>query len=718
LPGWSRVKILIKEYMTNRKNVKIYLISILVALITPACKAQENQEEEKHMYTNKLITESSPYLLQHAHNPVDWHAWNDEALSKAKSENKLLVISIGYAACHWCHVMEHESFEDTTVANLMNEFYVSIKVDREERPDVDQVYMDAAYLITGRGGWPLNIIALPDGRPVYAGTYFRKDEWLKVLNYFKDLYIKEPGVFEQDAAKLTEAIKSIRIPGIGNEDTLFTKDELNSAFSGVMNNIDYDEGGTNGAPKFPMPDIYKSLLTFYYHTNNKEALNAVTITLNKMALGGIYDQLGGGFARYSTDDKWIVPHFEKMLYDNGQLVSLYSLAYKVTGNELYKKVVYETLDFVERELTDKSGGFYSSLDADSEGEEGKFYVWEKEEIDKLLGSDAELFCKYYSVEEGGNWEEKNILFISQDKNELLEEFNLDEESFDKKIEGAKEKLFKERSERVRPGLDDKILTSWNALMLSGYIDAYSAFGEKKFLDAALVNGNFILKNLMKEDGRLFRNFKLGKSSINAFLDDYSYTIEAFIKVYEATFDETWLYKAKLLADYALQHFSDSESGFFFFTSNEDDPLIARKIDFSDNVTPSSNSSLAAGLFKLSKYFYSEDYESVVKKLVLAMKESMFKSPAFHANWLIQASNFIYPYFEVAVVGDGFESFRKEISQSYLPNISVLGGSKNVSLELLNNKYVNGTTIIYVCEDKVCQLPVEEVARAIEQIIAK
>lgn len=673
---------------------------------------------DEHKFTNKLINESSPYLLQHAHNPVDWHAWNDEALSKAKSENKLLVISIGYAACHWCHVMEHESFEDTTVANVMNEFYVSIKVDREERPDVDQVYMDAAYLITGSGGWPLNIIALPDGRPVYAGTYFRKDDWLRVLNYFKDLYIKEPGMFEQEATKLTEAIRSIRIPGINNEDTLFTKDELNSAFIGVINNIDYNEGGTKGAPKFPMPDIYKSLLTFYYHTNNKEALEAVTITLNKMALGGIYDQLGGGFARYSTDDKWIVPHFEKMLYDNGQLVSLYSHAYKVTGNVLYKKVVYETLDFVERELTDNSGGFYSSLDADSEGEEGKFYVWEKEEIDKLLGSDTELFCEYYSVEEGGNWEEKNILFISQDKNELLEEYSLDEESLDKKIDGAREKLFKKRSKRVRPGLDDKILTSWNALMLGGYIDAYFTFGEKKFLDAALTNGNFILNNLVKEDGRLYRNFKEGKSSINAFLDDYAYTIETFIKLYEATFDETWLYNAKSLADYALQHFCDNKSGFFFFTSDEDDPLIARKIDFSDNVTPSSNSSLAAGLFKLSKYFYSEDYETVVKKLVLAMKEAMFKSPAFHANWLNTASYLVYPYFEVAVVGDGFELFRKEISQSYLPNISVLGGSKNVSMELLNNKYVNGKTIIYVCEDKVCQLPVEKVTAAIEQITAR
>ena len=697
---------------------KEILISLLILILVISCNAQEDDSMNENKYTNNLINESSPYLLQHAHNPVDWYPWNDEALNKAKSENKLLVISIGYAACHWCHVMEHESFEDTIVAKIMNEFYVSIKVDREERPDVDQVYMDAAYLITGRGGWPLNIIALPDGRPVYAGTYFPKNDWLKVLNYFKDLYLKEPEKFEQEASKLTEAIKTIRVPGISNGDTLFTKDELNSAFNEMMNNIDYTEGGTKGAPKFPMPDIYKSLFTFYYHTNNKEALEAIQITLNKMALGGIYDQLGGGFARYSTDDKWIVPHFEKMLYDNGQLVSLYSQAFKVTGSELYKKIVYETFDFVKRELTDKSGGFYSSLDADSEGEEGKFYVWKKEEIDLLLEKDSELFSDYYTVSSEGNWEGKNILFISEEKNTLLEKYEMEGKEFDKKIAGMKNILFREREKRIRPGLDDKILTSWNALMLCGYIDAYSAFGEKKFLDAALMNGNFILKNLMKEDGRLDRNFKEGKSSINAFLDDYAYTIEAFIKLYEATFDETWLFKAKSLADYTLQHFSDSESGFFFFTSDKDDPLIARKIDFSDNVTPSSNSSLAAGLFKLSKYFYSEEYKTIAQKMVLAMKESMFKNPAFHAKWIIQASNFVYPYFEVAVVGDGFELIRAELSQGYLPNISVLGGSKKSTLELLNNKYVSGKTIIYVCENGACQLPVEEISMAIEQISAR
>lgn len=694
------------------------LISLLILIFVTSCNAQEESSMNENKYTNNLINESSPYLLQHAHNPVDWYPWNDEALDKAKAENKLMIISIGYAACHWCHVMEHESFEDTSVANLMNQFYVSIKVDREERPDVDQVYMDAAYLISGRGGWPLNIIALPDGRPVYAGTYFPKDDWLKVLNYFKDLYIKDPGMFEKEASKLTEALKSIHVPGINIEDTLFTKNELNSAFSGVMNNIDYNEGGTKGAPKFPMPDIYKSLLKYYYHTKNKEALNAVTITLDKIALGGIYDQLGGGFARYSTDDKWIVPHFEKMLYDNGQLVSLYSDAYKVTGNELYKEVVYQTLDFINRELTDKSGGFYSSLDADSEGEEGKFYVWQKKEIDKLLGEDSKIFSDYYTVNPEGNWDGKNILYISRKKNDLLEKYNLSETEFDDKISKMKDILFKEREKRVRPGLDDKILTAWNSLMLNGYVDAFFAFGEKKFLDAALINGKFILKNMMKEDGGLYRNFKGGKSSINAFLDDYTYTIEAFIKLYEATFDENWLFKAKTLVDYSLKHFSDNKSGFFFFTSDEDNPLITRKIDFSDNVTPSSNSSFAAGLYKLSKYFYNKDYEAVVKKLVTAMKEPMFKNPAFHANWLITATNLVYTYYEVAIVGDSSQLLKNKLLQNYLPNISVLGGGEHVSLELLDNKYVSNKTIIYVCENGACQLPVEELSKAIGQITAR
>lgn len=669
-------------------------------------------------FKNRLANESSPYLLQHANNPVDWYPWGSEALEKARAENKLIIISIGYAACHWCHVMENESFEDTSVAQVMNDNYISIKVDREERPDVDQIYMDAAYLITGRGGWPLNVIALPDGRPVFAGTYFRKNDWTKILLYFKDLYQKEPETFDAEAEKLTNTINSIKVPGLDEGKSSFTKQDHDEAFNKIISYIDFENGGTKGAPKFPMPDIHQFLLTCYFHTKNPRALEAVTTTLGKMSNGGIYDHIGGGFARYSTDDIWKVPHFEKMLYDNSQLVSLYSNAYKVTGNKLYKKVVYETLDFIEREMTDESGGFYSSLDADSEGEEGRYYVWTKEEIDKLLGEKSELFCDYFSITSLGNWEGNNILFITQKKEDLLKKYQIDEKLFDQIIDGSKKILFDARSDRIRPGLDDKILTSWNALMLKGYVDAYSAFGEKKFLDAAIRNAEFILKNMMCGDGRLNRNFKSGKSTINAFLDDYAYTIEAFISLYEATFEEKWIYKSKKLTDYVLVHFKDEKSDFFFYTSDLDDPLITRKIDYSDNVTPSSNSSLAEGLFKLSRFFYNDNYGELSGNLAKSIKNAALINPTFHSYWLNLAIKFSFPFYELGVIGEKSEAEREKICKHFLPNIVLFGSRRESSLEILENRFVKGKTLFYVCENRTCQLPVEDFESAIAQISQK
>ena len=668
-------------------------------------------------FKNKLANETSPYLLQHANNPVDWFPWGNEALNKAKSENKLLIISIGYSACHWCHVMEHESFEDTSVAQVMNDFYVSIKVDREERPDVDQIYMDAAHLITGRGGWPLNIIALPDGRPVFAGTYFRKNDWIKILLYFKDLYQKKPETFYQEAGRLTDAIKGIRVSGLEESSSSFTKQELEDSLKKIISYIDFDNGGTKGAPKFPMPNIYQFLMNYHFHTKHPEAMKAVTITLDSMANGGIYDHIGGGFARYSTDDIWKVPHFEKMLYDNAELVSLYSNAYKVTGNELYKKVVYETLEFIEREMTDESGGFYSSLDADSEGEEGKYYVWTKAEIENLLGAKSEILCDYYSVTSIGNWEGNNILFITQKKEDLLEKYQISEELFVRTISESKKILFEERKKRVRPELDDKILTSWNSLMLKGYADAYTAFGESKYLIDAINNGEFILSNMMNEDGRLNRNYKHGKSTINAFLDDYSYTIEAFISLYETTFDEKWIYAAKKLVDYVLLHFKGGESDFFFYASDIDEPLIARKIDFSDNVIPSSNSSLALGLFKLSRFFYDEPYEELANNMLQAIKQLAIMNPTFHSYWLNGAVNLSFPFYEVGIIGDNFESGKSKISKLFLPNIILFGGKGEGSLEILRDRYSSGKTLIYVCENRVCQLPVEDTDKALKQILS-
>ncbi len=666
-------------------------------------------------FKNKLTNETSPYLLQHANNPVEWYPWNPEALDKAKKENKLLIISIGYAACHWCHVMEHESFEDASVAQIMNDFYVSIKVDREERPDVDQIYMDAAYLITGRGGWPLNVIALPDGRPVYAGTYFRKDDWTRILLYFKDLYQKEPETFNREAGKLTDAIRGMKVPGLTEEKAIFSKEELIASFKKIISYIDFTNGGTKGAPKFPMPDVHQFLLTYYFHSRDSKALEAVKLTLDKIAKGGIYDHLGGGFARYSTDEIWKVPHFEKMLYDNAQLVSLYSNAFKVTGSGLYKKVVYETLDFIEREMTDESGGFYSSLDADSEGEEGKYYVWSKQEIENLLGEKSELFCDYYSVTSLGNWEGNNILFITLKKNELLKKYQLNKVTFNKIIQELKQALFNSRSKRVRPELDDKILTSWNALMLKGYVDAYSAFGEEKFLSAAIKNGAFIINNMMDDHGRLNRNYKNGKSNINAFLDDYAYTIEAFISLYEATFDEKWIYAAKKLADYVLEHFSDEISPMFFYTSDIDEALIARKKDYSDNVTPSSNSSLAAGLLKLSKLFSYEKYEETANKHISSIKTPAIENPAFHANWLNTATYLIYPFYEVGFIGKECEAKRNKFINNYTPNTILFGTDEIGSLSILTDRYVEGKTLIYVCEKGTCHLPIENSDEAYEFI---
>jgi uncharacterized protein YyaL (SSP411 family) len=702
--------------MSNHCNLKIYFLSVLIALITSACLAQKNKDEEKHMYTNELINETSPYLLQHAHNPVNWYPWGDEAQSKARKENKLIIISVGYSACHWCHVMEHESFEDTTVAQIMNKYYVSIKVDREERPDVDQVYMDAAYLLTGRGGWPLNVIALPDGRPIYAGTYFPKDDWLKVLNYFSDLFIKQPELFEQEADKLLNALRQQRIPGVNDVDTVFSKDDINDALSIAVSRIDFSNGGTIGVPKFPLPNIYKFLLSYYYHSSETKALGAVTTLLDNMAGAGIYDQLGGGFARYSTDDIWKVPHFEKMLYDNGQLVSLYSNAYKVTEDENYKQVVFQTLDFILRDMKDESGGFYSAYDADSEGEEGKFYVWSKDDIINLLTEDGQLFCDYYTVTEEGNWEEgKNILFKTDDVDGLLEKYKIDKKTLDKKISKSKEVLFKEREKRIKPGLDDKILTSWNALMLKGFTDAYNTFGKEKFLDAAIKNAQFISSEMMDEDGRLYRNYKNGERSINGFLDDYSFTIEAFIALYESTFDETWLYKAKTLTDFVIKHFKDDESSLFYYTSDLDDSLITRKMELSDNVIPASNSSLAKGLFKLGNYFYNKEYKDLSKNMLSRMKSNFLANPLYHSNWGILMNEYVYPYYEVAIVGDDSHTKRVEFLKKFHPNILLLGGKDEGTLELLQQKLVQGKTMIYVCEDKNCKLPVDNVKSAEKQM---
>ncbi len=666
---------------------------------------QEIEVEKEYTYTNNLINESSPYLLQHAHNPVNWYPWGEEALEKARSENKLLIISIGYAACHWCHVMEEESFEDETVAKFMNDNFVAIKVDREERPDIDRIYMDAVQLLSGRGGWPLNAIALADGRPIYGGTYFPKENWLSVLSQVLTYVKDNPEKAEEQAEALTQGVQKSEIVQLNTEKSSFNVEDLNSLFAIWEQGIDLVHGGQKGAPKFPMPSGYQFLLHYNFLTGNAQALDSVHHSLVQMANGGIYDQVGGGFARYSVDEKWKVPHFEKMLYDNAQLVSLYSRAYQQNQNPLYETVVRETLAFIHRELTSPEGMFYSSLDADSDGEEGKFYVWTKGELEKTLRSEADEIISYYNVIESGNWESgTNILFVN------------DGDEQPPKLARVKEKLLKEREKRIRPALDDKILTSWNALMIKAYIDAYRVFDDGEYLKRAERAATFLLDNLQFDDLRLNRIFKNGNSFINAFLDDYAFTMDALISLYEATFDEMWLIAAEEMLSYVLEHFLNGENGMFFYTSNLDPELIARKMEIIDNVIYSSNSQMAKNLYKLGHYFYNDDYIGKAETMVNNVKNSALHGSLYFANWDILMAWFASEPYEVAILGENFEQVRKELDKHYLPNVFLSGGSNEGSLELLKYKLVEGQTTIYVCRDKSCSQPVTNIEEALNQIL--
>jgi uncharacterized protein YyaL (SSP411 family) len=674
-----------------------------------------------HKHTNALINETSPYLLQHAHNPVDWHAWNDTALKQAVDEDKLLIISIGYSACHWCHVMEHESFEDSTVAAIMNENFITIKVDREERPDIDDVYMTACQLSSGRGcGWPLNAFALPDGRPVWAGTYFPKDQWMNILNQFIKLKNENPEKLEEYAVNLQEGFRSVDAVSVADENADLKDIDMVGAMNSFKDQIDKTYGGRNGAPKFPMPNNYEMLLKWGHLNDDEEATNLVYITLDNMAQGGIFDPIAGGFARYATDAEWKVPHFEKMLYDNGQLLDLYSYAYKKSKKPLYKNTIDKTIQWLHEEMIDKSGGIYSALDADSDGEEGKYYVWSHDEIAAALGAGEafEIFKDRYQISENGNWEdEKNILHSKKSIPDLAKKYNLSEEEIDRSIEASLSKLKPIRAKKVRPSLDDKILTSWNALATHGLLEAYTSTGNQKAFEMAKNNVAFILKNQLQESGQLWRNYKDGKSTINAFLDDYGLVIRALIKYYELTLDEEYLFTADKILQFALAHFSDDESGLFYYTSDLDPPLVTRKRELSDNVIPASNSIMARNLLSLGLYFYKPDYIERAETMGIAMKENIFGSnqPSFYSNWLQLYQDLkVHPY-EVAIVGPNSRDLALEWQQHFVPNAIVLGGESEGNLQLLTDKLQEGVTTIYVCRNKVCKFPVETVDEALKLI---
>ncbi|HEX8349572.1 MAG TPA: thioredoxin domain-containing protein [Hymenobacter sp.] len=670
-------------------------------------------------FTNRLIGETSPYLLQHAHNPVEWYPWGEEALARAKAEQKPILVSIGYAACHWCHVMERESFENPRIAEVMNQHFVCIKVDREERPDVDQVYMDAVQAMGVHGGWPLNVFLNPDTKPFYGGTYFPPRNWIQLLTSIGNAYQGEHRAeLDESAEQFARVLRASDLEKYGAQ--VLTEEVSEEQFKLLADNLgtrfDRDLGGMGKAPKFPMPSIWRFLLRCHTFSSSQLALDQIMLTLRKMAWGGLYDQAGGGFARYSVDAEWLVPHFEKMLYDNGQLVSLYAEAYQVTRDELFRDVVYDTIGFIKRELTSPECGFYSSLDADSEGEEGKFYVFTKEELGDLLGEEEALFSDYYNCTSLGNWEHgRNILHRRQTDVLFAEEHELTLEVVTQLVSGWKQKIMAARAERVRPGLDDKVLTSWNALMLSGLLDAYRAFGEAEFLDLALRGAEFIQQKLRNGSG-LWRTYKNGRATIAGFLEDYAFVIQAFTQLYEVTFNELWLREAEKLTEYVLANFFDPEENLFFYTDATGETLIARKKELFDNVTPSSNSVMAHNLHRLSLHLENAQYGELAATMLRQVQELAVKEPQHLSNWASLYAALLKPAAEIAIVGPDAEVTRCELQQYFLPYAVVAGTATTSSLPLLQQRTaLNKQTTLYVCFNRACQQPVHTVAEALAQL---
>ena len=666
-------------------------------------------------YTNVLIQESSPYLLQHAHNPVNWVSWSDEVFTQAKLQNKMVLVSVGYSACHWCHVMEHECFEDEEVAALMNTFFICIKVDREERPDVDQVYMSAVQLMTQKGGWPLNCFTLADGRPIYGGTYFPKEQWMHILKSLQHTFENDREKVEEYAEHLHQGVQNSELITDAKKSEQFSEEKLHEMVLRWSRNFDSMEGGDARAPKFPLPNNYEFLLHYGMKYQNDKVLTHVELTLDKIALGGIYDQVGGGFSRYSVDMLWKVPHFEKMLYDNGQLLSLYSEAYKYFKKPLYKRIVFQTINWLQKEMLTKEGAFYSALDADSEGDEGKFYCWNKKDMKAILGEDFVWVSNFYNLNERGYWEEeKYIPLRTESDKSFAQKMNWSLEEFELKISKINQQLLDERSHRIRPGTDDKCLTSWNAITIKGLCDAYSAFGEEEFLHLALKNARWILQYQITNDGKLFRTYKNGNSTINAFLEDYAHVISAFIELYEVTFDSEWLEKASQLTEITLKEFHDEKSKMFFFTSKHTQ-LIARKMELNDNVLPASNSVMAHNLFRLSHLYNNNDFMLIAEQMLANIYDGMEMYGSGYSNWGSLLLNSVNDYYHVSIIGIESLKMNLNLRKNYLPHVLFAGGN-DLELPVLADKKIDNETIIYVCYDGTCLAPVKNIEEVIRLVI--
>ncbi|MDX1412934.1 MAG: thioredoxin domain-containing protein [Candidatus Promineifilaceae bacterium] len=675
--------------------------------------------------TNQLVNETSPYLLQHADNPVDWYPWGDEALQLAKEMDKPILLSIGYAACHWCHVMAHESFEDEETAAIMNQYFINIKVDREERPDLDSIYMGAVQALTGQGGWPMTVFLTPEGKPFYGGTYYPPvprygmPSFQQLLNSIAQSWTTKRDEIENSASGIADHLSGSVIPVRGEE--MFDAGIFSQALRKIFSKFDAQEGGFSAAPKFPPSMTIEFLLRVNVQRNDGMALHMAELTLDKMAYSGMYDQLGGGFARYATDEHWLIPHFEKMLYDNALLSRTYLHAFQLTGKPLYRRIVQETLDFVMRDMRHVQGGFFSSYDADSEGEEGKFYVWSAEEIRDLLGDQADLFMRYYDVSAAGNWEGHNILNIAEEPATIAAEFRLTQSELEKHLFEMRQILLQARTQRVWPGLDDKVLSAWNGLMLASFAEAGRVLKRDDYVQIAVQNAQFLYEIMRQEDGRLLRTWKEGSpAKYNAYLEDYAYLADGLLALYQATFDERWFKWAEELVEQIIERFSDEANGGFFDTSSDHEQLLFRPKDIQDNATPSANSMVAHVLLKISLYTGNGDYWDIAERMVDGLSTILTQYPTGFAHWLCAAAFILGTPQELAIAGDSThpdtQALLDIVDATYRPNLVVAVGDRSSSIPLLAERpMIDNKSTAYLCRRFVCHAPLTEAEELQEQL---
>ena len=669
-------------------------------------------------HTNELIHETSPYLLQHAHNPVQWYPWGDKALTKSKEENKPILVSIGYSACHWCHVMERESFENEQVAAFMNEHFVNIKIDREERPDLDQVYMDAVQALTGSGGWPLNVFLTTEAKPFFGGTYYppvkmyNRLSWIEVLQYIVHAWTQRKDEVEAQAEKLLSHIDTTgRFFNLENNDpaaAYFTVSQVQSIRKNLMKNADKNYGGFGLPPKFPQFHSMQFLLAAHYFSSDEESYMHACESLKAILRGGIYDQLAGGMARYSTDEKWLVPHFEKMLYDNALLVAVLSDAYQLSSDAVFADGIHKTLQFCMKELKHAEGGYYAALDADSEGEEGLFYTWHYDEVVDLLGKEAELFCKWFNIIQEGNWEGKNILHSTKSEDAFASENKLSVDALNKIIEAGVKQLLSVRNTRIRPGTDDKMLFGWNALQLTAFCKAAAALKNDVYRQEAIALHRFIKTVFIQEDGSAKHSYKNKQARHPAYLDDYAFYIQALLLLQEITGMDIYLQEAEKLTHYVIEHFTDEQTGFFFYTHQAQTDIIIRKTDIYDGATPSGNSIMASNLLYLGNISGRADWRNRGISMLKQMNEAVIRYPGSFGVWANLLQRICYGEAEIAITGKGSEQLSAQVMQLFIPNRVLQFSAVPKDYPLLQNKSFENQPLIYLCEHYSCQAPVDSV----------